>query len=451
MPNFEYIASDQNGASQQGNIIGIDLPAALTDLGKRGLTVEKIQLAQSVNDPLNVQHPSTVSTRPAAVQDQRTWVQNSSERQVDIDSELNTIAGPLETDANPHEPKRSYMSTNVVGPVAGRASLVSLAFFFRQLGTMLQAGVPYVQCLDTLSTQSKDFRLRPVILECRQQVENGRPISAALQRYPESINAVVISLVRAGEEGGFLDKAILQVADYIDREIELRNLYRRLTFYPKLVFALTFIVIALANTIISMVAPGVNGLQSPFLFSTWVILISIGIGYWLFLRIGLSNFRIKRVYDQIVLKTPVIGKTMHQLAMARFGRAFGALYEGGVPISKAMKLSADACGNEELRARMYPYFDLMEKGGGVHETFRRTGAFSPIVLDMVGTGERTGNLDQMLTKVASYYEDEANTRQTILATAVGVVMLVLVAIYIGYIVIHFYSSYFSGIFSAAGS
>jgi type II secretory pathway component PulF len=194
-----------------------------------------------------------------------------------------------------------------------------------------------------------------------------------------------------------------------------------------------------------------GGLWSPLTEpSTWVILGPLIVGAFLFFRVGLANPRVRYNFDQFMARVPYVGTTFRQLAMAKFGRAFGALHKGGVPLSKSMLLSADACGNEFLRARMYTAQGKMEEGSGVTETFRDTQAFSPIVLDMVATGETTGNLDHMLTKMSEFYEDEAATRSTQTAQVVGVVLFLCVAIYIGYVVITFYTGNAASSFSGGG-
>ena len=124
--------------------------------------------------------------------------------------------------------------------------------------------------------------------------------------------------------------------------------------------------------------------------------------------------------------------------MAKFGRAFGALYRAGVPMTKIIKLSADACGNEYIRAKLYPAVKVLESGAGITETLKSTGALSPIVIDMLATGEQTGNLDQMLNKMSDYYQDEAKTRSIQLGQVMGVLALGIVAVYIAFIVITFY-------------
>ena len=124
--------------------------------------------------------------------------------------------------------------------------------------------------------------------------------------------------------------------------------------------------------------------------------------------------------------------------MAKFGRAFGALYQAGVPLPKIVMLAADACGNEYMRAKLYPASKVLEGGAGITETLKSTGALSPIVINMLSTGEQTGNLDQMLNKMSDYYQDEAKTRSIQLGTFMGVLAFLVVAVYIGFIVISTY-------------
>ncbi len=425
MPTFEYQAIDGSGASINGSAVGANLETVLSDLGNRGFKVERINIANSLHDPLaDVAHipPRQTSSHnqeiPRAEQPHQAYIPNG---------------------------QRSYAQTNVLGPIFTKAPLVAVGFFFRQLSTMLKAGVPIVQSLDTLAAQARDPRLQPILRDVADYVKAGHPISEGLARYPETITPVMLSLVKVGEEGGFLDEALAQNSDYIDREIKLRNMYKRATFYPKLVLASSFIIIAVCNTIIASVAPGSKGLSSPLGIGTWLFLAAVGFGIWVFMRVGLTNPNIKASFDQFVLKIPVLGFTMHQLAMAKFGRAFGAMYKAGVPLNKALPLAADTCGNEYLRRRMYPAFRMVGEGRGIHETLISTGAFSPIVLDMVGTGEKTGNMEQMVTKVSEYYEGEAEARQNALAMVTGVVIFLIVAVYIGYMVITFWTDHYSGL------
>ena len=424
MPTFEYQAVDAGGVSVNGNAIGANLESVLSDLGRRGLTVERINVTKLLNDPL----ADVVDLPPRPPQ------QSSPPRAETPRSEVEVPQPP-----QPSGVDRSFLQTHVVGPVMLRAPLQAVGFFFRQFATMQNAGVPIVQTMDTLAGQARDARLKPMLEDLSARVKAGWSISSGLERYPETISPVMLSLIRVGEEGGFLADALTMVADYIDREIHLRNMYKRSTFYPKLVLAVSFFIIGVTNTILASVAPGSPGLSSPLSVTTWIGLAIVGAAIWLFLRVGLANPQIKQGWDNFTLRIPVLGQTLHQLAMAKFGRAFGAMFKAGVPLNRALPLAANSCGNEYLRTKMMPYLRGVETGAGIHETLARTGAFSPIVLDMIGTGEKTGNMEQMVTKVSEYYEMEAESRQTALAMVTGVVIFLLVAIYVAVMVINFYT------------
>lgn len=427
MPTFEYQAEKTDGSVESGFVFGSSLDSVASELANKGMRVLRLGIAQDPNDPLanRVATPRPVETpRMAAVPTGNPY---------DTPSPVET---PRERERMVEQ--RSYVATSVFGPIFGKVPLSQLGFFFRQGSAMLHAGVPIVQAFTTLSRQSQSPKLRHIIAEMASHAEAGRPISAGMQRYPEVFTPVMLSLVRAGEEGGFLEDAMTTIADYIDQEIEIRNLYRRVTFYPKLQIVASVIIIIGANLILSSLNTNTR-LHSPLTtVSTWFWLGPLIIGLYLFLRVGLANPRVKYNWDLFVSYVPYIGKTMRQLSMARFGRAFAALYHCGVPIAKALPISADACGNEYLRAKMYPAYRELENGVGISETLRSTNAFSPIVMDMVQTGETTGNLDQMLNKVSDFYIEEGKTRSLQTGMLVGVFIGLFVMIYIGYIIITFY-------------
>ncbi|MEI8282933.1 MAG: type II secretion system F family protein [Armatimonadota bacterium] len=454
MPTFQYQAVRADGESINGFVFGTSLDTAMGDLMKRGLSVQSIGVASTANDPLtglapppqqaaaqiDTPQPAPIDYASDYIVDGRGLkIENSVSAANSVGAGVESYAGHSGFVGGPSTEQRSYVSTSVVGPLVGKVSLPTLAFFYNQLGTMLRAGVPMVQCLDTLSRQTNDPRFQHVVREMKGHVENGRPMTAGMQRYPEVFTPVMLSIIRTGEEGGFLDESLFTVAKYTEDEIELRNLYRRVTLYPKLLIGASMLIITGANLIISLVAPGGKGLTSPLTnISTWFILGPILIGMFLFFRVGLANFGIKYNWDMFITKIPYIGNTVKQTSMAKFGRAFGALYRAGVPLTKIIKLSADACGNEYMRAKLYPAVKVLESGAGITETLKSTGALSPIVIDMLATGEQTGNLDQMLNKMSDYYQDEAKTRSIQLGTLMGVLAFCIVAIYIGYIIIMFY-------------
>lgn len=429
MPTFEYRARDAAGSAVNGLAFAPDENRARADLERRGLLLEDVRPA--IGSSVATETPRPPQT---AMTEVGTGVREGAAPRIE------------ESHEGPPTDKRSYMAANVWGPLVGKVPLTQLTFFFRQLATMLHAGVPLVQSLDTLARQATSPKLRQVIEETREHVLAGRPMSAGMQRYPEVFSPVMMSVLRTGESGGFLDRALHTMADYVDREIELRAIYRRVTFMPKLEIVASIIIIIAANIVIGGINARAQKLQSPLTtLSTWYWLGPLIIIGFLFIRVGLANFGIKYVWDVLATHLPYLGKTMRQLAMAKFGRAFGALYSSGVPIPRAIELGADACGNEWMRTRIYPAGKNLEGGHGVAATLAATGVFSPIVLDMVATGETTGSLDQMLDKVSAYYEQEASVRAQQTAQVLGIFIAVLVMIYIGYIVISFYIGHYSGL------
>lgn len=465
MPTFEYQAHTAEGQAVRGTLFAISLDQALRDLSGKGMQVQNIGLAVVPGDPLSfagngvpANSVSPVRTRvPAGTVIAGTNPTDSGGPSGDYERGL--APGPQEiprhevpgngyrptsyVEEGPSTQQRSYMATSVWGPLVGQVPLTALSFFFRQGSTMFEAGVPMVQALETLSGQSQSPKFKGIVKEIVGHVKAGRPMSVGMQRYPEVFSPIVISLVRSGEEGGFLSDAMGSVADYLEREIELRNLYKRVTFMPKLQVVISIIIIIGANAIIDSLG-GKEKLSSPLTTaSTWYWLTPLIVATFLFVKVGLANPTIKYGWDTFMSFVPYIGNTMRQLAMAKFGRAFGALYKGGVPVQKSLLMAADACGNEFLRARMYTAGGKLEAGEGIGETFRSTHAFSPIVLDMVSTGETTGNVDLMINKMAEYYEDEAATRSVKTGQMTGVLLGLLVAIYIGYIIINFWSGHYS--------
>lgn len=439
MPTFEYQAVEQDGRAVSGIQIAPSIDQAMSALQGKGLQITKIGVAAFHGDPLagnQVASDRSFAVPVAPVVEQPAHAEGSG----------NMYSQPsyAETHLSSEEimKPRSYMATSVWGPLVGKVALSQLLFFFRQLSTMLSAGVPFVQSLDTLASQSRDPKMASVVRELRTHVDAGRQLSFGMQRYPEVFTPVMVSLVRAGEHNGLLDESLALVADYIEKELKLRGIYRRVTFFPKLELVASIIVVLGANAIIGYLNSSAKKLYSPLTDpKVWIILTPIIVVIFLYLRVGLANPRVRYNWDLVISKVPHLGRTLREFSMAKFGRAFGALYKGGVPITAAMALAADSCGNEYLRSKMYPAAKTLEEGKGVAETFRETNAFSPIVMDMVATGETTGNMDHMLTKMSEYYEDEGETRMTQFASVVGIVLAILVCIYIGYVIITFYMGY----------
>ncbi len=406
MPIFQYSGTTSEGKTERGMMQGDSMESVAKRLEEKGVRVEQIGVAQS-QDPLN---------------------QGGSRA--------------------PTFERPSYMTKNM--EVSTKVRMEELQFFFTQLGTMLNAGISGGDALNTLGNQSSP-RLRHVLHETRDLAMAGKPISDGFTRHPEVFTPLMMAMVRAGERGGFLVDQCRNMSEYIRREIELRNMIKRETAYPKLVVIMSILIIFAANTIIEAYGqPGAQKLWSPFTsIANWIIIVPVIGLIWYYFKVVKKQPIAQYKWDKGVLKIPYIGPTSHGFAMAKFGRSFGALYRAGVSVGEAIKLSADACGNEYVRAQIYPAAREIEDGGTITDAFGRTGVFSQMVLDMTRTGEVTGDVDAMLIKVSEYYEEEGAVRAKQAAIVLGVVVFVAVAIYVLIILIKFYSEYFGGLTSGA--
>lgn len=424
MPAFEFRAKDGTGAIQTGMMHGASLDVVARQLSEKGWTVESLGLAKSTYDPAADFGSSggEVGRSAAAV----------SVPPVGVEVARVQTAPPTEA--------RSKLETDVVGPLVGMVPLTQLHLFFRQLHSMLHAGINPAQALDTLANQRIVPKFRTVLLEAKEHVLVGRPMSVGFQRYPEVFSPLVMSMVRVGEEGGFLSEQCQLIANYLQQDIELRNLIRRETAYPKIILAAAAFIIFGANAYIASVNPQALGLPTPWV--AYVVLLGVVVVGWFAVRLGKRQPAIMRIWDTVMHALPWVGNTIHGFAMAKFGRAFGALHSAGVPLAKSAMLAADASGNEWVKDRIYPQAHLLDSGEKMADVLQSTGAFSPMIMDMLRSGEMTGNIEDMLVKVSELYEDEGTTKARQMALVLGVFVFLVVAIFIlVFIIMPFYMGY----------
>lgn len=340
-------------------------------------------------------------------------------------------------------------------PLFGGIPLKTLAMFFRQFATMLAAGVPIYQALETLGNQrGGSARLRRVLNEIRNSILAGERLADAFDKHPAMFSPIIRAMIRVGETSGALENILRQIANYLENELELRRLLSRVTFYPKLVLFFAILIPGLIPALITMVgAQGGAPVGETLAGIAWTyikILVAI-LGVWAVFRLAMQAQGFRYAWGLLTVSLPWIGFTVRQLALARFARALSALYGAGLPLSQAMRYAADATGNEYLRSRILPAGSKLEAGISITNTLASTGVFPPMVMDMVATGENTGELGFMMDKVAEYYEEEGKLRSHQAGYVFGVLVYLGVAIYVATILIQFYAGYFSSIFSAAGS
>lgn len=389
MPIFEYEAVDAGGRPMKGTVMGADINVAGQVLLQRGLQVQKLQTTAH-SDPLNA-----------------------------------ATAAPKIDDPKPK------FGQQVVHVGDGIVPLGALAAFTRQLATLLNAGINAHEAFANLQRQVHHPVLVKFCSEARSETEKGEFLGPIFDRYSNTFNPLYRAMVRAGERGGFIVQALNEMGAYIEAEIALRNQYRMATIYPKLMAGAGFVIILVANWIGSSIA-GRQIFNSPLHNPVvWLFLGPILIGGFLFLRYGNRNDEIRTRHERFIASLPWFGVTSRQFAMAKFGRAFGALHRSGMTPSESLDLASQATGNMAIERAIRPAVESLRQGKGITESLATTNVFDHTVLQMVSTGERTGEIDQMLGKMAEYYEQEASIRSKQTATFTGVLVLLGVALYFG--------------------
>ncbi|MCX7686756.1 MAG: type II secretion system F family protein [Fimbriimonadales bacterium] len=400
MPTFRYVAQTQDGREVRGTVQANSRLEASDTLRKQGYWLLELYAEPEPTTPLTAAH-------------QKAWQ-----------------------------------------PLFGGIPLKAQAVFFRQLATMLSAGVPLYQALDTLGNQRVHPRLRRTVLEIKNAVLAGERISDAFDRYPALFSPIVRALIRVGETAGALERTLRQISDYLENELELRRLISRVTFYPKLVLFFAILIPGMVPALITIL--GGQGGQPVGqvigdILMRYLKILGFVFGVWAVYRLAMQSHSLRVAWGALLVSLPWIGFTYRQLALARFARALSALYGAGIPLSQAIRYAADACGNDYLTERLKPTASKLEAGRGIAESLRESGVLPQMVLDMVATGENTGEIGFMMDKVAEYYEEEGKLRSHQAGYVLGVVLFLGVAIYVAIIVIQFYAGYFSALLGGANA
>src|ERR1700722_8280256 len=297
----------------------------------------------------------------------------------------------------------------------GKVKLTHLSVFCRQFSTMVDAGVSLVRCLDVLSRQTQDTKLKKILIDIGERVEGGESLSRAMQRHPKAFSNLFIGLIRAGEVGGVLEESLQRLSHFLEKDVELRRKVKSALTYPVLVAIMaTGITIFLVTWFVPqwtviLVDLGLKGDDLPgctqFLIAVsnllihqgWIVIVSLVIIFFAW-RIFVSTRFGRRVADRMKLKVPVFGKLHHKICMARFSRTMGTLLTSGVPILQAMETVAGTVGNSIMADAVLEARARIREGDRIGDPLEASRLFPPMVVHMIGVGEESGSLDFMLQK-----------------------------------------------------
>jgi type IV pilus assembly protein PilC len=333
-----------------------------------------------------------------------------------------------------------------------RISTKRLAVFTRQFSVMLDAGLPLVGCLEILGEQEEHRKFRDIVQQVRADVEAGSSLSDAMAKHPAAFDQLYVSMVSAGEAGGILDIILQRLSTYLEKLYRLKNQIRSAMIYPAVVVTIACVVV---YVILWKVIPvftqlfSALGGEMPFLTRMVVgasnIIGRYGLGVIAILVAGLfavrayhRTYRGRRVIDGLLLKLPVIGILLRKIAVARFSRTLSTLTASGVPILEGLDITAKTSGNAIIEDAVLAVRRSVEEGKTLSAPLRETKVFPPMVVQMIYVGEQTGALDQMLTKIADFYEDEVDIAVAGLIKLLEPIMIVFLGVIIGTIVTAMY-------------
>ncbi len=324
-----------------------------------------------------------------------------------------------------------------VYPLWSGVAPMDMAICYRQWATLIGAGVPLFRSLNSLAAQARSGALRRSLVQIGQTVQEGGTLSDGMARFPWIFSEFHQAMIRSGEKTGGLDTTFRRLADAMEQEMVLRRTLQRETLMPKITLVSSFLLPPLFYLFLGGVKAYISHAVLPLL-----ALAGAGLGFYIINRLGMQQ---KRGYDTFTANIPGIGGTVRLVALARFARALASLYGAGVSMPQAIQGASEACGNAFLGAKMIRAIPDIEAGQGLAWSLGKTGAFPPMVVSMIQTGEETGSLDAMMDKVAEHYEQDVAVRLHQTSVAVGTATMVIAGIIVGAIVIRFYTGYFTNV------
>ena len=334
----------------------------------------------------------------------------------------------------------------------GKVSDKEMAIFTRQFSTMIDAGLPLVQCLNILAEQSDSKTLRSVTGQVARNVEAGSTLADALRRHPRTFDDLFTNLVEVGEAGGILDVVLQRLSAYIEKAAALKRKVKAAMVYPSaiigvaimvVIFMLTFVIPTFAQMFKDLGADLPLPTKLVLWLSTFVrtyilLIIAAMVGCVLALRSYYRTEGGRATIDALMLKLPIFGTLIRKVAVARFTRTLGTLVQSGVPILDGLRITARTAGNKVVEKAVLQCRAAVTEGKTLAEPLRVSGVFPPMVTQMISVGEQTGALDAMLSKIADFYDDEVDTAVSTLTSLLEPIMIVFLGVVVGGLVVAMY-------------
>jgi len=327
-----------------------------------------------------------------------------------------------------------------------------LVIFVRQFATMIDAGLPLVQSLEILQDQQENLTFKRIIKQVKKDVEEGATLSDSIKKHPNAFDNLFVHLVAAGELGGILDVILGRLAAYIEKLASLKKKVKGAMTYPAIVISIALIVVAVILIFVIPIFAGLfkdAGAKLPAMTLFVMALSDFFQSYfhWIIIAIGLVVFMIRKfrktsrgrdITDRILLRSPVFGMLIRKVAIARFSRTLGTMLASGVPILDGLEIVASTSGNMVVEKAIRKARDAISEGRPVAEPLQETKVFPVMVTQMIAVGEATGALDNMLSKIADFYDEEVDTAVEALTSLLEPMLIIFLGVTIGFLLIAMY-------------
>jgi len=337
-------------------------------------------------------------------------------------------------------------------PFVNRVGLKQVAIFTRQVGSMVGAGIALPSALGIVSEQVKSKRLRHVIVNVRSEVEGGSKFSETLAKYPDVFDRLLVSMVEAGEATGNLDAMLNRYFMYAEKVLALRRKVITAMVYPTVVLVLAmsimaFLLIKIVPTFTTLFRE--SGVELPaltvfiidlssFTKNNFLYVVLSLVVFFILFRIALRNNSVRRVYDRLKLRIFIIGPLIRKVSVARFSRTLATMVKSGISILEAMDIIAKTSGNKVIEEAILKSRIEVARGESLSKSLNKAKVFPNMVIQMMAAGEQTGALDEMMDKVADFYDEEVDAAVAALTSVLEPFMLIFLGGFIGLIVVALY-------------
>ena len=334
----------------------------------------------------------------------------------------------------------------------GKIKEKSVVVFCRIFSTMINAGLPLIQCLDLLAQQEQNKAFSKIIRTVKEDIEGGTSLTNALRKYPQLFDELFVNLVAAGEAGGILDVILERLSNYMEKAMKLKARVKGAMTYPAAVLVISMAVVALlllkVIPVFQKMFEGMGGelpaltaaliSASKFMQNYWYIIAGIMVAIYIAFKQYYKTEKGRWTVDALVLKAPVFGDLLKKVAVAKFSRTLSTMMSSGVPILEGLAIVSKTSGNVVIEDALMKTRQSISEGQSIAEPLTKTGIFPAMVVQMIAVGEATGALDAMLAKIANFYDDEVDVAVDSLTALLEPVMMVFLGGVVGGMIVAMY-------------